>query len=191
MKRQSSITELFKWQGASKVAKTSEFEPFSSLKAKLGDETWVKFKAEVAAEQATAQAEAAERKRLQALRAARKPGEIHDPSAQKRGVSTNTKSRQRPTFYELIGNTKHKRELGGPIVRRDFTAHEKLSILVKVDSECKVKKTEGEKEVAGWGTLQPEKKRELEERFRGSVVYTCQPELGSPLPLQSPALTVS
>ena len=46
--------------------------------------------------------------------------------------------RKKLSFYESIGRKQHKRELGGPNLRRDRTAHEKLAVLVAVDVEAEL-----------------------------------------------------
>ena len=42
-------------------------------------------------------------------------------------ASSEQMGRKKGSFYESIGRKQHKRELGGPILRRDRTAHEKLA----------------------------------------------------------------
>ena len=94
-----------------------------------------------------------------------------DPSGQTRGYHKNPAKglkvgRPKYSHYKQTGREKHTRELGGPILRRDRTAHEKLSVLVAVDCKCiKKHEPEGQRVTADWGTLSPESKRELEKRF--------------------------
>ena len=167
MKRQSSLSELWH-ETSSKVPKHSEKQAFSSLKKKLDTKTWLEFQAELTAKQASEKAAADERLRRKALRESRKPGEIVDPSTKKQGVNESSNmGRKHFSFYKSIGNKKHKREFGGPILRRDRTAHEKLAVLVAVDSKCKGTKMVGKKVRADWDTLDRESKSELQRRFHG------------------------
>ena len=193
MKRQSSLSEL--WQGpSSKVPKQSEEpEAFSSLKKKLDTKTWLEFQAELKALQDREKAAADERLRSKAQRAARKPGEVVDPSTKTQGVNFTSKmGRPKFSFYKSVGNTKHKRELGGPILRRDRTAHEKLAALVAVDAECKGTETVNKKERADWNTLDRESRAELQKRFHGERFFiVSRAKLDCRVPFPHPPSSVS
>ena len=142
MKRQKSLDELWRVQQSETPEKKArlddEREPFSSIKKKCSDAQWHVFQEEIAAKRAEEDKLKAEKLRNKSLRDDAKLGEVRDPSTNGRGVSlTMHMGRKAHSYYKEHGITKHKRELGGPVYRRDRTAHEKLAVLIAVDCKCR------------------------------------------------------
>ncbi len=77
----------------------------------------------------------------------------------------NKGGRPRGSFYKLRGDLRHKREAGGPVLRREQSAPEKLAVLVAVDEACESKLPSGLAEQADWSSLTQAAKRQLEKRF--------------------------
>jgi hypothetical protein len=171
MKRQKSLDELWRVQQSETPEKKArlddEREPFSSIKKKCSDAQWHVFQEEIAAKRAEEEKLKAEKRRNKSLRDDAKLGEVRDPSTNGRGVSlTMHMGRKAHSYYKEHGITKHKRELGGPIYRRDRTAHEKLAVLIAVDCKCKEFLKDKTSERGNWDTLPIIERRDVERRFQ-------------------------
>ena len=169
MKRQASISELW-GRDVKRHRSDDESSEFSAIKKKLDHKSYIEFQGELLAQRAAESREAKERAHRRVVRESRLPGGMVDPSGKTRGVTNKNRASGRPKFsaYEQHGNKTHFRELGGPILRRDRSAVDKLSVLVAVDSKCKGTKSDGQVVRADWGTCGRDGRRELEKRFRVS-----------------------
>ena len=143
MKRQSSLFDA--WQSPSpKAAKVGE-TTHSSLKRRLAGESWAKFQEELEKQRGKELILLAQKAARRARRENRAAGELQDPSLKGRGVrvNTNTKMGRKPNnVCAKLGIKNHRRELGGPVLRRDRTAHEKLAVLLAAASKRKAEKRE-------------------------------------------------
>ena len=171
MRRQKSLDELWRVQQSETPEKKArlddEREPFSSIKKKCSDAQWHVFQEEIAAKRAEEEKLKAEKRRNKSLRDDAKLGEVRDPSTNGRGVSlTMHMGRKAHSYYKEHGITKHKRELGGPIYRRDRTAHEKLAVLIAVDCKCRAILKDKTSERGNWNTLPLIERKALEQRFQ-------------------------
>ena len=163
MKRQTSLLDA--WPSPSPKAAKAD-ETHSSLKRLLPSRSWEEFKESVAKQRAEEADELVQRALRRNRRKNVAPGEVKDPSLNGRGVSTNCQmGRPSNSVYKKLGIKNHRRELGGPVLRRDKTAHEKMAVLINVDGMCTAKRKDKKGE-GDWSTLSIEDKRAVVTRFQ-------------------------
>ena len=161
MKRQASLFDAWH-QPSPKAARTCTNERLSK---RVGSEAFRKFEEQLEGERHEEALLLKKRAQRRADRERCEPGELQDPSTKGRGFSSRT-TMGRPkgrAVYKRLGIKNHRRELGGPVLRRDRTAFEKLAILTAMDARCTAKTGKGGE--GDWTTLSSEDKRAIEKRY--------------------------